>query len=112
MAANKIAILLMVFFTKNAIFHRAFVSDVYMDKKFYCLNAFKYSFIVKSQLQCIHLCLKKNCTFINYNMKENYKENCEILTEGGKCSTVVGQKNWMAMSMTMIMEVNFPHLDN
>ena len=107
MTAKRIGMLLIILFTSNAIFDRAFVNDVYMHKKFYCQNALKYSFIVKSQLQCIHLCLRKDCSFINYNMKENDEENCEIFTESAECSIVVGQDMWMAMSTIIRVSLSY-----
>ena len=112
MAAKLLEIVLIVFFIKAAILDVAFVNDVYVNKKFYCDKALKYPFIVKSQIQCIHLCLRKNCTLINYNMKERDKENCEIFTKSSKCSTVVNQENWIATAMKKTVEVNFAHIPN
>ena len=109
-AAKMIKIVLALFFIKSAYLEKAFVDDVYMNKRFHCQQALKTSFIAKSQIQCVQLCSRKRCKLINYNMNDNGKENCEIFTETGKCSTVVDQESWIAMAMKLIYEVNLSHI--
>ena len=103
-AVRMIEFVLIFVFIKTALFDTVFIDDVFVNNKFYCEKAMKQSFIAKSQIQCVHLCLSKICTLINYNLKENDKENCEIFTESGTCSLVLDQKNWIAMAV--LIEVN------
>ena len=98
-AAKMIKIVLALFFIKSASLEKAFVDDVYMNKRFHCPQALKTSLIAKGPIQCVQLSLRKKSTLINYNMNDNGKENCEIFTETGKCSTVVDQESWMAANI-------------
>ena len=75
-----------------------FVSNFYIDTKFYCPSASKHVFFVKSEIQCIHRCLQQDsCELINYNAGS--KENCEVFTEKAKCAANVGIAGWKAVSI-------------
>ena len=106
MAGKLIDLILILFFIKNSTLKKAIVDDVYMNKKFSCEGVPKYSFSVKSQIQCVHLCLRKNCTLVNYNTDETTTENCEVFPDSDSCSAVVWQENWAAI-IIQVFSINY-----
>ena len=75
-----------------------FVSEVFVDKKFDCPSASRRVYTVKSEIQCTHLCLQNdNCELLNYNIKKEIDDNCEVFSQSSGCSTKLGKQNWKAM---------------
>ena len=97
MALKGIGIVLAIFFTKAVICTKGYVKELHMNKKFYCEGASKYGFMVNSQLQCIHLCMRQSCSLLNYIMTGGERINCEVLSGIDKCSAVVRKENWVAL---------------
>jgi len=98
MAAKLFNLLLIFFFIKSSTLKTATIKDVHMNKKFSCEEVSKYTLSVKSQIQCAHICLRKNCTLVNYNTETTF-ENCEVLSYTSACSIVLWQKNWLAITV-------------
>ena len=95
----KVTILFLL--AKPAILGSGFVKDVLMNKKIDCPRATKELLTMKSEMQCVHRCLRNKCMQLNYNVDEKVR-NCEVLTGITECSAVAHQINWKAM----IFEVN------
>lgn len=97
MAAKMMKTGLLFFFIKHAISNRGFVNDMQMNTKFQCARSVKEVFTVNSEIQCSHRCLRTSCNRLNYNMKKEGKENCEVFTTVGECSDLSGQDGWKAI---------------
>ena len=106
MVFTDIGVVVVVIFIRTVICEQGYVKEIYMNKKFYCEGASKDSFIVNSQIQCIHHCMRKDCRLINYRMKEGGTLNCEVISKTGEYPTVMREDNWMAV----IFEVVFVYI--
>ena len=52
------------------------VSEIHVGRKYYCDNGKKIAKTVKSELQCIHMCLSQDsCRMVNH-LEESYV--CEV----------------------------------
>ena len=99
MSPTNIAFVLCFSFIKPATCGKGYVKEIYINKKFYCEAASKGSFIVSSKIQCIHYCIRKNCSLINYLTKEDGKVNCEVLSTTHESSTVANEESWIALTI-------------
>ena len=97
MAARMVNFWLLFFFIKSAIFDRGFVNDVHTNMKFQCAGSMKEVFTVKSELQCSHRCLYRSCSRLNYKIKREEKDNCEVFTKDGECTALSDQDGWKAI---------------
>ena len=105
MATRKIQVALIFFIIKKTFPDLGIVDDVYENKKFYCEGASKHAFIVNSQIQCIHRCLRKNCLFFNYKNGKGRTENCEVFTGSSHCSNFIHKMHWIAIQLQVPLEV-------
>ena len=105
MAARKIQVALIFLIIKKTFPDIGIVVDVYEDKKFYCEGASKHVFIVNSQIQCIHRCLRKNCFFLNYKNGDSRTENCEVFAGSSHSSNFILKKHWKAIQLQVPLEV-------
>ena len=106
MAPINIAMVVILYIMKTVICDKGYVKDIYIHKRFNCEGRLKYGFYAKSQIQCIHYCIRTNCRYVNYMMTEGGKVNCEVLSETSECSSVMHEENWMAVSLEVSSRYN------
>ena len=101
MTALLVKTLLMFFLIKLVILENGYVSEVKMNTKAHCYGFSKEVVTVKSEMQCVHNCLRKRCNLLNYNAKGKKKENCEVMKKVGKCKELSHQSEWKLMTFVV-----------
>ena len=97
MAAVIIKVLIVSLFVTSLHCNKGHVTDVLINRRFSCPRASKEIHKIESEIQCTHRCLRKRCKVLNYNAKEENRENCEIIT--GECSSKSNEENWKAVTL-------------
>ena len=103
MATKRIQFALLFLIIKKSILDKGIVNDAYENKKFSCNGVSKIALVAKSQIQCIHLCMRKSCKVLNYKTAESGTENCEVFAGGSKCSNLVYKENWIAIDFKVCL---------
>ena len=97
MVTVTIKLTLVFIFTKYVVLDNGSVKDVFMNAKFNCPRAAMEAFIVHSEIQCTHRCLRKKCRLLNYKKNAKDIENCEVFTGIADYIVVPDQEDWKAM---------------
>ena len=92
-----IKLALVFLFIKYAVLDNGSVKEVFMNAKFSCPRAAMEAFVVQSEIQCTHRCLRKKCRLLNYKKNAKDIENCEVFTGIADYSLISDQEGWKAM---------------